>query len=109
MARGGTRVGAGRKRGGVNTLSLEARKAAAETGALPHEFMLGIMRNPKETKERRLDAAKAAAPYYAPRLAAIVAKINAPGNPWKEILDLVDGKYRGLPAKEPGVGGKANR
>jgi phage terminase small subunit len=24
-------------------------------------------------------------------------------NPWKEILDLVDGKYRGLPINEPGL------
>ena len=72
--RGGARPGAGRKPGSVNVISRKAREEAAKTGELPHEFLLRVARG--ETIDdhtpafnERVDAAKAAAPYYAPRLA----------------------------------------
>ena len=76
MARGGRRPGAGRPKGAVSRMSDKARAAASQTGVLPHEFLLGVMRgNPIGCNERpsltqRLDAAKAAAPYFAPRIAS---------------------------------------
>jgi hypothetical protein len=107
MARGGARPGAGRKAGSINKLSAAATAAAAATGQLPHEFLLEVSRGNvkirvgrtkrKPTFEERIDAAKAAAPYYAPRLAAVVAKVNTPGNPWEELLKFAEGKSRGLP------------
>ena len=107
MARGGPRVGAGRKRGGVNSLSLEARKAAAKTGELPHELLLALARGQKSvlgkspTDEQRIDAMKAAAPYYAPRLMAMAAKVTDAGNPWEELFRLANGQTRGLPSQDP--------
>ncbi|MEB2499549.1 hypothetical protein [Burkholderia cenocepacia] len=87
-AHGGKRSGAGRKRGAVTRISQEARERAAQTGELPHEFLLRVVRGEdaffdsvqvngesveiqrKPTFAERVDAAKAAAPYFQPRLAA---------------------------------------
>jgi hypothetical protein len=60
---------------------------------------------PKPTPEQIFEARKAAAPYYDPRLAAVVAKVNQPGDPWAEILSLVEGKSRGLPSESKGKSG----
>jgi hypothetical protein len=57
---------------------------------------------PKPTREEIIDARKAAAPFFDPRLAAVVAKVNQPGDPWAEILNLIDGRSRGLPSKNSG-------
>lgn len=109
MTRGGKRHGAGRPRGAVNKMTRATREAAAATGKLPHELLLAVARGEKvpgfgrPTRDERLRAMRDAAPYYAPRLAAVVAKINAPGNPWKEILDLIDGTSRGLPSGAAGA------
>lgn len=83
MPRGGARPGAGRKVGAVQKVAREAREKAAASGMLPHEFLLAIMRDEvkgeKPTFEQRLDAAKAAAPYYAPKLSAIDAQHSGEG------------------------------
>ena len=73
---GGARPGAGRKPGGVNRLTAESVARAKETGELPLDFLLRVMRGESIGKEapslaQRIDAAKAAAPYTAPRLSAI--------------------------------------
>lgn len=73
MAMGGARVGAGRKPGSVNRMSARAREAAAKLGELPHAFLARVARGDeidghKPTFNERMDAAKAAAPYFAPRL-----------------------------------------
>jgi len=107
MARGGARTGAGRPRGSVNKASREAAEKARESGLLPHELLLAISQGKKlkgigfPNRRDRIDAAKAAAPYYAPRLAAVVAKISAPGNAWIDIFALIDGQDRGLPSPPP--------
>ncbi|OLL27457.1 hypothetical protein BTH42_31930 [Burkholderia sp. SRS-W-2-2016] len=87
MARGGKRDGAGRKAGTVSHLGREAHDRAAETGELPHEFLLRVARGEdlffdvvtvsgrarrtqrKPTFAERIDAAKSAAPFFQPRLA----------------------------------------
>jgi hypothetical protein len=57
-------------------MSQEARVKAQETGELPHEFLLRVMRgedidgNQPEFKDR-MAAAVAAAPYYAPKLSSV--------------------------------------
>ena len=63
MAHGGARPGAGRKKGGANRASQEAAKKAAETGELPLDFLLRMMRDIKLEQDKRIDCAKAAAPY----------------------------------------------
>ncbi len=105
MARGGARPGAGRKRGGKNIMTAAARAAAAKTGKLPHEILLAVARGgglpgrkQRPTFEQQLDAAKAAASYYAPKLLGAVIKApGGEGNPWAEIMGMVSGKSRGLP------------
>lgn len=80
----------GRPMGSTNRLVMEARRKAEETGELPHEILLRIARgeimtrkviDPNTEKEvtvveeygfsERLDAAKAAAPYYAPKISTV--------------------------------------
>lgn len=71
MAHGGSRQGAGRKAGAATKLNEEARKQAAEGGLMPLDFLLSIMRDEKLTRQDRVDAAKAAAPYVHAKLAAV--------------------------------------
>ena len=80
----------GRPPGSLNRLAKEAREKAAATGILPHEFLLKIVRGEPifrtevnlATGEKmviqevydfdaRRDAAKAAAPYYAPKISTV--------------------------------------
>ena len=81
MAKGGARPGAGRKKGGKNAKSAAIAQKAAAAGITPLEYMLDLMRKePPEDAEPatlvsyaalRFEAAKAAAPYVHPRLAAV--------------------------------------
>jgi hypothetical protein len=100
---GGHRPGAGRPKGSVNKFAKEAVEKARESGILPHEFLLSVARGEPIEQKRweittdengneigrelvtdtlypdfdfRLDAAKAAAPYYAPRLSAQAVNLH---------------------------------
>jgi hypothetical protein len=70
MARGGARPNAGRKPAGRNRLTKEA-VAKAGDGLSPLEYLLSVMRDPDADQARRIDAAKAAAPYAHPKLQPI--------------------------------------
>lgn len=85
----------GRPIGSMNRLAKEARAAAKETGALPHELLLqwgrgepmsrkvpGPNSNPRDPttwvteyipveEDAMRDSAKAAAPYYAPKISTV--------------------------------------
>lgn len=63
--------GAGRKKGTPNRATAELAARLAETGETPLEFMLATMRDIDKEFHVRLDAAKSAAPYIHPKLAAI--------------------------------------
>lgn len=78
--RGGKRVGAGRKAGSATKKTREIAEKAAQEGITPLEFMLAVMRAPSDHEDpkvqcareaMRFEAAKAAAPYIHPRLAAV--------------------------------------
>ncbi len=78
--RGGSRAGAGRKKGSLTQKTREIAERSMEEGITPLEYMLSVMRgcsdheDPKVQIAReamRFEAAKAAAPYMHPRLAAI--------------------------------------
>jgi hypothetical protein len=75
--RGGRRPGAGRKPGSVTKRTQEIAAAVLSQGMTPLEYLLSVMRNENEDEARRLDAAKAAAPYIHPRLAAVEHSGNA--------------------------------
>jgi hypothetical protein len=94
---------AGRSPGSKQTVTTEARLKAAESGLLPHEWLLKVARGEPVAHKRwkisydkkgeeikrellteeyyadfpqRIDAAKAAAPYYMPKLATQIVKVD---------------------------------
>lgn len=87
--RGGYREGAGRKPGSMSKLAHEARERAQAEGQLPHEILLSMARGEPQVQitvdadggrtekwvsmdlDSRRDAAKAAAPYYAPKISTV--------------------------------------
>lgn len=105
MAGGGRQPGAGRPKGALSKVTAKAKQAAMETGLLPHEWLLLVSRGEGIKHKRwvvkydtkgneksrelveeeiyadfptRIDAAKAAAPFYAPKLA--VQTVSVAGN-----------------------------
>lgn len=72
---GGSRPGAGRKKGQTTKLNDEARRKAADGGLMPLDYLLSIMRNETLPQPDRVDAAKAAAPYVHAKLANV--ELNA--------------------------------
>ena len=79
MAHGGARPGAGRKAGGANRLSKEAHAKAAAEGILPLDYLLQVMRDTLEETTKRIDCAKAAAPYLHARRAPVDGDGNEAG------------------------------
>ena len=76
MPSGGKRPGAGRPPGAATRRTREIADKAAESGMLPHEFLLAVVRGEvvggvTPTFDQRRDAANAAATFFAPKLAAI--------------------------------------
>jgi hypothetical protein len=61
----------GRKKGTPNKVTAARQAAVAESGLRPLDYLLAVMRDEGQPPQARLDAAKAAAPYVHPRLAAI--------------------------------------
>ena len=87
-AMGGARPGAGRPRGNLNRKTLALKAAIEKTteelrnsGGLPLEYMLSVMRNPAVDEKRRDAMAIAAAPYLHARLAAVTVQ----GDPEKPV------------------------
>ncbi|MDT7836628.1 hypothetical protein [Aquabacterium sp. OR-4] len=76
MPRGGTRPGAGRPPGSKNHKTRETAAAAAAAGLTPVEYLLHVMRNPRMSAAKRMEAAKAAAPYCHPRLQALTIDLK---------------------------------
>ena len=88
-------LNAGRKKGTPNKKTLErmAREDAAKLleakaleNDLPLDYMLRVMRDPAVEPHRRDAAAKAAAPYVHPTLAAVAHKQHL----WRGSLDRYD-------------------
>jgi hypothetical protein len=79
--KGGRREGAGRKLGSVARIDAEARQRAHAGGQTPLEFLSSIMRDQREDKRDRLDAAKAAAPYCHAQLASNIISADGEGGP----------------------------
>ena len=78
MRHGGSRPGAGRKPGTINRFSKDLLEKASQSGLLPVDYMLGVMRDESLDTRLRIDAAKAAAPYVHQRLSAISVDVTTP-------------------------------
>ncbi len=61
----------GRKAGVRNKKNQKLIDAAAASGEMPAEYMLRNMRDKKVSQKRRDEMAKAAAPYFHPRLTSV--------------------------------------
>jgi hypothetical protein len=61
----------GRRKGTPNKATAAKAAEIAESGVTPLDFMLTVMRDAEKEFDVRLDAAKSAAPYVHPKLAAI--------------------------------------
>lgn len=79
MARGGSRPGAGRKKGAITTRTREIAEAALAGGITPLDYMLNILRDEKQSDAARFEAAKHAAPYVHAKLAAVDANVDVRG------------------------------
>ena len=89
MSHGGARAGAGRKPGTINRFSKDLLDKAAQSGQLPVDYLLQVMRDQSLNTRLRIDAAKAAAPYVHQRLSAIsvdLAKAEVTHEEWLQSL-----------------------
>jgi hypothetical protein len=77
-------------------LATEALAAILGAGATPLEHMLQVMRDEKAEPAKRLDAAKAAAPYVHPRLAS-VAVGNQDDRPFEQVIRWALTEEEGAP------------
>ena len=71
MARGGKRPGAGRPAGSTNLRSLDSIEEITASGLTPLEYLTQVYRDPLVDESKRIDAAKAAAPYVHAKLSAV--------------------------------------
>jgi hypothetical protein len=90
MARGGPRSGAGRPKGATNKTTAERLEAIKATGMTPLEYLTSVYQDENAEEAKRIDAAKAAAPYVHPRLNAVELSGN-PDAPLVSRIELVDG------------------
>lgn len=70
MAHGGKRPGSGRKAGAATTRTREIANAIAE-GLTPLEYLTSVYRDLSVDEAKRIDAAKAAAPYVHAKLSSV--------------------------------------
>jgi hypothetical protein len=61
----------GRQRGTPNRATAARAAAIAASGLTPLDYLLDVMRDTGNELDKRLDAAKAAAPYVHPKLASV--------------------------------------
>ena len=87
MSHGGARAGAGRKPGTINRFSKDLLDKAAQSGQLPVDYMLEVMRDQSLDTRLRIDAAKAAAPYVHQKLSAISVDLTTPDVTHEEWLE----------------------
>ena len=87
MSHGGARAGAGRKPGTISRFSKDLLDKAAQSGQLPVDYLLEVMRDQSLDTRLRIDAAKAAAPYVHQKLSAISVDLTTPDVTHEEWLE----------------------
>jgi len=94
--RGGRRPGAGRKKGARNQKTAALLTDIAATGLTPLDYLLRVMRDETGDEARRVDAAKAAAPYVHAKLAPI--EPEGKNNPADKVADALGRLIDRLPS-----------
>lgn len=82
----------GRQKGVPNRKTEEQVEAVKATGLTPLEYLTSIYQDADADEAKRLDAAKAAAPYVHPRLSAIEAKLDATTETYEDRLKRLAGE-----------------
>ena len=77
MARGGNRPGAGRPAGSQNKRTAEQVEAVKATGMTALEYLTSVYQDVAQDEGKRIDAAKAAAPYVHAKLNSVELKGDA--------------------------------
>ena len=72
----GKTPGSGRRKGTLNKRTSYLSARAARAGLTPRDYLLGVLRDPQASVERRDWAAATVAPYVHPRLAAVESKVD---------------------------------
>jgi hypothetical protein len=86
--RGGYRPGSGRKKGGRNRKTVQAVEEVHRSGKmLPLEYMVAVYTDPNQPTARRDVMARAAAPYFHPRISSIDVTGTA-HKPAKHTIDV---------------------
>lgn len=75
----GTPKTGGRQKGTLNRRNAELQAHVAATGETPLDFLLRVMRDKEADEDKRIDCAKAAAPYVHAKLASVDAKVDVDG------------------------------
>jgi len=89
-------VARGPRRAGRCVSAAERLAAIEASGPTPLDYMLQVMRDEGLEPAKRLDAAKAAAPYVHPRLAS-VAVGNAEDKPFEQVIRWALTEAEGVP------------
>ncbi len=110
----------GRPEGSNTRLAREAIEKAKQSGLLPHEILLSMARGEPQTEyhvlpsgdvaerkvgldiEQRKDAAKSAAPYFAPKISTVEVISGVPDSE----LDLIIAQLASQAGVSLGVGGE---
>jgi hypothetical protein len=87
MPRGGKRPGAGRPWGAISKSTRAILEATAAGGEMPIEYMLRIMRDPREPAARRDEMARAAAPYVHAKIQSAAPSMDD-GLPVRPVINL---------------------
>lgn len=94
MAHGGKRPGAGRKAGAVTERTRAIADAMIANGELtPLDYLKSVYQNEQTDEARRIDAAKAAAPYVHAKLANIDANVTG-------TMTVANAVFKGLNADD---------
>ena len=92
MGRGGARVGAGRRKGTVARRDQAQRAAMKANGMQPLEFLLTVMQDQSLPMPLRVDAAKAAVPYFN---AKVTIQVTTAADGARPSVDPLDAARRG--------------
>lgn len=90
MARGGARPGAGRPKGAQNIRTAEQTAAVEASGLSPLDYLTSVYRDPSVDESKRIDAAKAAAPYVHARLSQVDMKARIGELPHEDALSALE-------------------
>ena len=75
----------GRKKGVKNKKDKSHVEKAKQSGLMPVDYMLLVMRDCDQDTAVRMDAAKSAAPYLTPKLAPIIKKEDDSATDWDAV------------------------